>query len=79
MDPSVAAASIAAIASILCAAIVRMDSKKVNETHRQVTVNHHSSDSPTLLDRFDDLESSVKIVDNKLDHHIQWHLDRTDK
>lgn len=31
----------------------------VRETHHQVTVNHHSSDEPTILDRLDTLTASV--------------------
>lgn len=32
----------------------------VQETHKQVTVNHHSSTNPTVLDRIDDVHSEVR-------------------
>jgi hypothetical protein len=31
----------------------------VRETHKQVTVNHHSSENPTVLDRIDDVSKQV--------------------
>lgn len=34
----------------------------VEETHHQVTVNHHSSESPTVLDRIDDLRREIADV-----------------
>ena len=40
--------------------------KKLNPVHRQLTVNHHSSREPTVLDRLDNIET-------RLDRHIDWH------
>ncbi|HET6915753.1 MAG TPA: hypothetical protein VFH56_06640 [Acidimicrobiales bacterium] len=34
--------------------------RPVKETHHQVTVNHHSSDEPTILDRLDDVQQEVR-------------------
>lgn len=34
--------------------------RPVRETHHQVTVNHHSSDEPTVLDRLDDVTKAVE-------------------
>ena len=34
----------------------------VRETHHQVTVNHHSSDEPTVLDKLSDLEHAIADV-----------------
>jgi LytS/YehU family sensor histidine kinase len=34
--------------------------QKITETHRAVTVNHHSSAEPTVLDRLSDLEALVR-------------------
>lgn len=76
-------ALIAAAASILVAVLQNRDrknlvetQKKVTETHRMVTVNHHTSDSPTLLDRLDDQDQLLKAVINRLDRHIEWHFTR---
>lgn len=33
---------------------------KVDETHKQVTVNHHSSEQPTLLDLMDDIREETR-------------------
>lgn len=34
--------------------------RPVRETHHQVTVNHHSSAEPTILDRLDTLTTAVQ-------------------
>lgn len=59
--------------------------KPLEETHRQVTVNGHSSDRPTVLDSMSDLRKELlnlrgemsdgfKRQDERMDEHIQWHL-----
>jgi hypothetical protein len=35
---------------------------KVSETHKQVTENRHANAHPTILDRLEDIESSLDIV-----------------
>lgn len=67
-----------ALASILCSAIAasaamygvhrttRQD-RKIAETHRTLTVNHHSSDEPTVLDRLDSLTQQVKGANTRID------------
>lgn len=62
VDPALATiivAAIAAIASIVSAMISVRQRGKVNETHKQVTVNHHSSMKPTVLDHIDDVRQLV--------------------
>lgn len=51
----------------------------MNDVHHQVTANAHVSTDPTMLDRFDDLESSIDGVDAKVDRlsgtfdrHLIW-------
>lgn len=39
----------------------------VEETHKQVTVNHHSSEQPTVLDRIDDVSQQVGTAITKVD------------
>ena len=56
---TVLAATVAAVASVIVAAITVGQRKKVEETHKQVTVNHHSSQEPTVLDRIDDVKILV--------------------
>lgn len=34
----------------------------LHETRHQVTVNHHSSDNPTVLDRLDDVHAEVVVL-----------------
>lgn len=48
--------------------------KPVRETHHQVTVNHHSSKEPTVLDRIDTVQRKVdevaqanRVQDRKID------------
>lgn len=36
--------------------------RPVRETHHQVTVNHHSSGEPTVLDKISDVERAVRGV-----------------
>lgn len=45
----------------------------VQETHRQVTVNQHSSEEPTILDKMDDLKKQISGVGEKLDQHLITH------
>lgn len=58
IDAGTASVIVAAIAALSALANTRMtmkQSRKVDETHKQVTVNHHSSEFPTVLDRIDDV------------------------
>lgn len=76
MDPITAAAAIAAIASIVNTVITRRQDKKIRETHHQVTVNHHSSENPTILDKLSDLHTAQENLNRKFDDHIHWHLNQ---
>ena len=42
----------------------------VKQTHHQVTVNHHSSDVPTVLDRIDDVQDEIRSVRSDLSTHL---------
>ena len=42
----------------------------LHETRHQVTVNHHSSERPTLLDRFDDLQDEVRQLRGDFTNHL---------
>lgn len=75
MEPLVAAAVIAAVASIINTAISVFDRKKVKETHAQVTVNGGTSHPPTVLDKLSVIEEKVDRTNTKIDNHILWHLD----
>lgn len=62
IDPgsaAVIAATVAALGTIVNTIVAKRQHKKINETHKQVTVNHHSSDFPTVLDRIDDVQQAV--------------------
>jgi recombinational DNA repair protein (RecF pathway) len=79
-------AGIAAVASVVSAALTtytgRRVGPKIEETHRQVTTNHHISSPPTMLDKLDNLaraqsdqHDSLRDLAHKLDHHINWHME----
>lgn len=55
----VIAAGVAAIPASINIVLTLKQGHKVRETHKQVTVNHHSSDFPTVLDRLDDVQNAV--------------------
>lgn len=88
MDPAAATvyvAGIAAVASMASAGIAaytgRRVGPKVEETHRQVTTNHHVSSPPTMLDKLDSLAKAqadhhqeLRDLTHKLDRHIDWHM-----
>lgn len=67
MDPVVIAAVIAAAASIWVAYINTKDRGKANEVHRALTVNHHSSQNPTVLDLLSDIKA--ELVAHREDPH----------
>lgn len=45
---------------------------KVDETHKQVTENHHTNDQPTVLDRIDDVGTDMKALTRVMDEHLRW-------
>jgi len=66
------------LSSLIAPAILLLMNKKIKETHRQVTVNHHSSEHPTLLDLIDMLRKD-NAEDNSetrklINDHIHWHM-----
>ena len=75
LDPTVIGTAITAAASIATTAMVVRDRGKVAETHRQVTVNHHSSESPTVLDVISDLREDIADLAGEQRAHVRWHLD----
>jgi hypothetical protein len=93
MDPvsgAILCAAIAGLCSILVAFIARADRKKVAETHRQLTTNHHVSSPPTSLDKLDSIQAGLEelhrrqdgtdlmLMDVKetLSRHIEWHMEK---
>lgn len=49
--------------------------KPVQETHQQVTQNHHlSAEAPTLPDRLEDLQVDLRTLTLLLDQHVSWSL-----
>ena len=93
IDPvsgAILAAAIAAVASILVALINRPSRKKIDETHRQLTTNHHVSSPPTALDKLDTIATRIDElhrrqdgqdlilfdVKDNLTRHIEWHMEK---
>lgn len=67
---------IAALATLGAAWIAnRPQRKKVEETHRMLTVNHHESEKrgeqATILDRMDDIKTLVVAQGSLLTEHIK--------
>jgi hypothetical protein len=84
MDPvsgAILCAAIAGLCSILVAVLTRPNRVKIDETHRQLTTNHHVSSPPTALDKLDSIqqtqqEHALILLDVKetLNRHIEWHM-----
>ena len=55
-------AIVATLGTLANTIISMRQNKQINETHKQVTVNHHSSESPTVLDRIDDVQQAVLLL-----------------
>lgn len=58
----------------------------VQETHKQVTENHHSNDRPTVLDRIDDVSGQVaentretRALARMFDGHLDWSQHEVDR
>lgn len=66
---------LAAIVTGIFAIIVARQGKKTNEIHRQVTVNHHSSTNPTILDLLSDVLAAQDRTNERIDNHLEWHLE----
>ena len=45
--------------------------KPMRQVEKQVSENHHSNDSPTVLDRFDDLSNEVRALASVIEGHIE--------
>jgi hypothetical protein len=82
MSDPVLVALIAAAASIVTVLLqVRIQFRqgriaaKVAETHHQLSVNSHSSATPTVLDKLDDLTVAVSEVTSRLDRHEIAHAE----
>ena len=86
MDPvsgAILCAAIAGACSILVALLTRPNRAKIDETHRQLTTNHHVSSPPTALDKLDSIqktqqEHALILLDVKetLARHIEWHMEK---
>lgn len=63
MDPAsatVVVAGIAAISSVINTWLTRRQNQKLDETHRQVTVNGHRSEEPTVLDHLSEIRAELR-------------------
>lgn len=73
----VASAAVAIVPTTITAIATSRQGKRLNEqsaklaeTHQAVTVNHHSSATPTVLDRLDDVKQLVLLQNQRLSDHI---------
>jgi hypothetical protein len=86
MDPVsgvILAAAVTGLCSIVVALLTRPSRAKINETHRQLTTNHHISSPPTALDKLDSIDRRLEgqdliLMDVKetLQRHIEWHMEQ---
>jgi hypothetical protein len=60
----------AAVKWVLLPYIQRELVDPIQQTHHQVTVNHHSSETPTILDRLDDVQDEIRSVRSDLSSHL---------
>jgi len=42
----------------------------VKQVEKQVTENHHSNETPTVLDRLDDVQQEVRVLGRMLEGHM---------
>jgi hypothetical protein len=47
--------------------------KKIGETHQVTTINHHSSERPTIPDRLDNIEKAQAYTLDILNQHLKEH------
>lgn len=73
IDPSIVVALIANAALIYVAHMQHKTRKKVNATHDQLTVNHHKSEPPTLLDRMDFICGELRQIKQWQVRHDNLH------
>lgn len=51
----------------------------VKATARQVNVNGHTSDPPTLLDKVDKIEVNQRVMSQMWEGHLAWSEDETSR
>lgn len=68
-------AIIGAVALITSTVIQVRNGKKISETHKQVSVNSHSSEKPTVLDLISELRDEQRDTNRLLVNHLEWHLE----
>lgn len=73
---AIVVALIAAFSAIASACISLKQNKKINETHKQVTVNGGTSSTPTVLDLLAEVRNEVRETNRIVINHLEWHLDK---
>lgn len=53
-----------------------VQSRKLNDVHRQTNQNSHKNETPTLLDLMDDLRGDVNHLKCAHESHLEWHLNK---
>lgn len=69
------AAAIAAVALIVSTLIPLKYGKKISETHKQVSVNSHASDKPTVLDLISEVRDAQRDTNRLIVNHLIWHAE----
>lgn len=64
---------IVGVLSFLAVVVTVRQNKKIAETHKVTTVNHHSSDTPTIPDRLDNIEKGQQLLFEMFNRHLKEH------
>jgi hypothetical protein len=72
-EASVVVSSIATVGAFASTFLTVKYGKKSDETHKMTTVNHHSSEKPTILDRLDNIEKGQSLLFEIFNKHLKEH------
>lgn len=68
-------ALIAAGGAVMAAYVSSRQTKKINETHKQVSENSHKNEKPTVLDLIADLRDEQRRTNAVIIDHLEWHME----
>lgn len=63
------------VGALLIAALFWVVQQRVNQVLHETKPNSGSSMRDVLMAKLDVIEDRVRSVEQKIDHHIQWHLE----
>lgn len=63
------------IGSLLIASLFWVVQARVNQVLHETKPNSGSSMRDVLMTKLDSIETQLRSVERKIDHHIEWHLE----